>query len=83
MSPGAPKMEAKALPGTPWEGEISLGNSSGGPPEDTNEFFFGPGGLQERLWSYLSCSPHLACLPGSRAQMRTNAGLGRELPGAS
>ena len=42
-------MEAKALPGTPWEGEISLGNSSGGPPEDNNEFFFGPGGLRERF----------------------------------
>ena len=40
-------MEAKALPGTPWEGEISLGNFSGGPPEDNNEFFFGPGGLRE------------------------------------
>ena len=36
-------MEAKALPGTPWEGEISLGNSSGGPPEDNNEFFSAPG----------------------------------------
>ena len=36
-------MEPKALPGTPWEGEISLGNFSGGPPEDNNEFFFGPG----------------------------------------
>ena len=31
-------MEPKALPGTPWEGEISLGNFSGGPPEDNNEF---------------------------------------------
>ena len=44
-------MEPKALPGTPWEGEISLGNFSGGPPEDNNEFFFGPGGLRERLGS--------------------------------
>ena len=42
-------MEPKALPGTPWEGEISLGNFSGGPPEDNNEFFFGPGGLRERF----------------------------------
>ena len=32
-------MEPKAVPGTPWEGEISLGNFSGGPPEDNNEFF--------------------------------------------
>ena len=31
-------MEAKAAPGTPWEGEISLGNFSGGPPEDSIEF---------------------------------------------
>ena len=44
-------MEPKALPGTPWEGEISLGNFSGAPPEDNNEFFFGPGGLRERLGS--------------------------------
>ena len=32
-------MEPKALPGTPWEGEISLGNFSGGPPEDNNDLF--------------------------------------------
>ena len=32
-----------------WEGEISLGNFSGAPPEDNNEFFFGPGGLRERF----------------------------------
>ena len=44
-------MEPKAVPGTPWEGEISLGNFSGGPPEDNNEFFFGPGGLRERFGS--------------------------------
>ena len=37
-------MEPKALPGTPWEGEISLGNFSGGPPEDNNEFVPAPGG---------------------------------------
>ena len=36
-------MRPKALPGTPWEGEISLGNFSGGPPEDNNEFFSAPG----------------------------------------
>ena len=36
-------MEPKALPGTPWEGEISLGNFSGGPPEDNNEVFSAPG----------------------------------------
>ena len=34
-------MEAKAAPGTPWEGEISLGNFSGGPPGDSNELFGG------------------------------------------
>ena len=32
-------MEPKAAPGTPWEGEISLGNFSGGPPEDSIEFW--------------------------------------------
>ena len=32
-------MEPQAAPGTPWEGEISLGNFSGGPPEDNNELF--------------------------------------------
>ena len=37
-------MEPKALPGTPWEGEISLGNFSGGPPEDNCDFFSAPGG---------------------------------------
>ena len=31
-------MEAKAAPGTPREGEISLGNFSGAPPEDSFEF---------------------------------------------
>ena len=41
-------MEPKVLPGTPWEGEISLGNVSGGPPEDNNEFYFG---LRARLGS--------------------------------
>ena len=44
-------MEPTAVPGTPWEGEISLGNFSGGPPEDNNEFCFGPGGLRERFGS--------------------------------
>ena len=42
-------MEPEAVPGTPWEGEISLGNSPRGPPEDNNEFFFDPGGLRERF----------------------------------
>ena len=42
-------MEPKALPGTPWEGEISLGNFSGGPPEDNNEFFSDPTWLRERF----------------------------------
>ena len=42
-------MEPKAAPGTPWEGEISLGNFSGGPPEDSNEFFSPPGGSGSAL----------------------------------
>ena len=41
-------MEPKALPGTRWE---TLGNFSGAPPEDNNEFVFGPGGLRERFGS--------------------------------
>ena len=32
-------MEPKALPGTPFEGEISLGNFSEGSPEDNHDFF--------------------------------------------
>ena len=36
-------MDPRALPGTPWEGEISLGDFSGGPPEDNNDFFSAPG----------------------------------------
>ena len=47
MNPRAPK-KPKA---DPWEGQISLGNFSGGPPEDDNEFFVVPGGLRERLGS--------------------------------
>ena len=44
-------MEPEAVPGTPWEGEISLGNSPGGPPEDHNDFLFGSEGLWERFGS--------------------------------
>ena len=44
-------MEPKSASGAPWEGEISLGNSPGGPPEVHHEFFFGSGGLRERFGS--------------------------------
>ena len=44
-------MEPKSASGAPWEGEISLGNSPGAPPEVHHEFFFGPGGLRERFGS--------------------------------
>ena len=37
----APTIEAKAAPGTPWEGQVSLQNFSGAPPEDSNEFWGG------------------------------------------
>ena len=37
-------MEAQAIPGTPWEGEISLGNFSRGHPEDINDSFSAHGG---------------------------------------
>ena len=33
-------MEPKSASGAPWEGEISLGNSPGAPPEVHHEFFF-------------------------------------------
>ena len=35
-------MEPKSASGAPWEGEISLGNSPGGPPEVHHEFFSAP-----------------------------------------
>ena len=44
-------MEPKSASGAPWEGEISLGKSPGGPPELHHEFFFGSGGLRERFGS--------------------------------
>ena len=55
-------MEPKAAPGTPWEGEISLGNFSGGPPEDSNEFFFRPRGAPGAFWESPGEAPgaHLA-----------------------
>ena len=40
-------MEPKSPPGPSWEGEISLGNSPGDPPEDHNDIF-GSGGLRLR-----------------------------------
>ena len=42
-------MEPTAAPGPPWEGEISLGNFSGGPPGDGNELFSGPRALRKRF----------------------------------
>ena len=44
-------MEPKSASGAPWEGEISLGNSPGAPPEVHHEFFFGSGGLRGRFGS--------------------------------
>ena len=35
-------MEPKSVSGAPWEGEISLGNSPGAPPEVHHEFFSAP-----------------------------------------
>ena len=35
-------MEPKSASGAFWEGEISLGNSPGGPPEVHHEFFSAP-----------------------------------------
>ena len=46
--PGAPKMEAKITLGAPQDAEKWSKNFSGGPPARTSEFFFAPGGLQER-----------------------------------
>ena len=52
MSPRASQNGAHSGPGAPWEGEISLGNFSGGPPGDGNEFFPAP----ERFGSVLPAS---------------------------
>ena len=52
-------MEPKAASGHPWRGEISPKNSTGGPPEVTNEFFGGPEGLLERFWGLLRRAPNL------------------------
>ena len=46
--PGPPKMEAKIAPGAAQDAEKWFKNFSGGLPAETNEFFFGPGGFQER-----------------------------------
>ena len=35
-------MEPKSASGAPWEGENSLGNSPGGPPEVHHDFFSAP-----------------------------------------
>ena len=41
-------MEVKITLGAPQDAEKWSQNFSGGPPAKTSEFFFGPGGLQER-----------------------------------
>ena len=41
-------MEAKIAPGRPQDDEKWSKNFSGPPPARTSEFFFAPGGLQER-----------------------------------
>ena len=41
-------MEAKIPPGRPQDDEKWSKNFSGPPPARTSEFFFAPGGLQER-----------------------------------
>ena len=48
MSPRGSQNGGHSGPRDPL-GEISLGNFSGGPPEDSKEFLFDPGGLRERL----------------------------------
>ena len=44
-------MEPNSASGSPWEGEISLGNFSRGLPGDGNDFFSGPGALRKRFAS--------------------------------
>ena len=65
--PGAPKMEAKITPGAAQDVEKLSKNFSGGPPAGTSEFFFAPGGLQERSGADLY-SAHVASWqpPGAR-----------------
>ena len=46
--PEAPKMEVKITLEAAQDAEKWYKNFSGGPPAKTIEFFFGPGGLQER-----------------------------------
>ena len=41
-------MEEKIILGAPQDAEKWSKNFSGGPPARTSEFFFAPGGLQER-----------------------------------
>ncbi len=41
-------MDAKIAPGRPQDNEKWSKNFSGGSPAGTSEFFFAPGGLQER-----------------------------------
>ena len=57
-------MEAKSPSGPPWEGEISLGNSPGAPPELHHEFFSAPeasgsdlGALREGKIRISCCGP--------------------------
>ena len=65
--PRAPKMEAKITPGAPQDVEKWPKNLSGGPAARTSEFFFTPGGLQERSGADLY-SAHVASWqpPGAR-----------------
>ena len=57
-------MEPKSASGAPWEGEISLGNSPGGPPEVHHDFFSAPeasgsdlGALREGKIRISCCGP--------------------------
>ena len=57
-------MEPKSASGAPWEGEISLGNSPGAPPEVHHEFFSAPeasgsdlGALREGKIRISCCGP--------------------------
>ena len=79
-------MEPKAVPGTPWEGEISLGNFSGGPPEDNNEFFFRPWGALGAFCEPPGEAPgaHLApkrAREASRSDLGTILGTKMDPPG--
>ena len=79
-------MEAKAPPGTPWEGEISLGNFSGGPPEDSNKFLFRPRGAMRAFWEPPGEAPGAHLAPNrapepSRSHFGTQNGAKIKPPG--